>query len=73
MKDHRRRGGILAESNNISYRHVPSPALTVVGPLIGLAYIIYLPIFFCLSIVYLFISWVGLKLKTVKHPLVHSR
>lgn len=62
-----REGGILSGENNMNYSRVPSPALMVAGPVMGLAYIIILPTVFCLSIGYLLVRWVGWRLKTAKH------
>ena len=58
-----RGGGNLPGNKETRYRRVPLPAVMAVGPLIGLAYVISLPIVFCLASGYFLVHWVGRKLK----------
>ena len=61
-----REGGILSGNKDTGYSRLPTPTVIVAGPLTGLAYIISLPILFCLSFCYLLARWVGWRLKTVR-------
>ncbi len=58
-----REGGNLPGNEETRYSRVPLPAVMVAGPLMGLVYVISLPIVFCLASVYFFVRWVGQKLK----------
>lgn len=58
-----REGGILPGDKATHYVRVPLPAVMVVGPLTGLAYIIVLPTVFCLVFIYSLGRWLGRALK----------
>lgn len=57
------RGGILPGNKETSYSRLPLPAVMVAGPLMGLAYVISLPIVGCLAFSYFLARRVGLKPK----------
>ena len=56
-------GGILPGDRETRYISMPLPAVIVAGPLMGLAYLISLPIAFCLAFSYFLARRVG---RTVK-------
>ena len=55
--------GILPGDKNTRYSRLPLPAVIVAAPLMGLAYVILLPIVCCFAFIYFFIRWVAHKLK----------
>ncbi len=59
-------GSILPGNEETRYRRVPLPAVVVGGPLMGLAYVISLPIVFCFAFGYLLTCRVGQKLKMAR-------
>ncbi len=61
-----RGGGNLPGNKETRYRRVPLPVVMAVGPLMGLAYVISLPIVFCLAFGYFLTHWVGQKLKIAR-------
>ncbi len=61
-----RGGGNLAGNEETRYSRVPLPAVMAVGPLMGLAYVISLPIVFCLAFGYFLTRRVGQKLKIAR-------
>ncbi len=56
-------GGDLPGNKETCYSRVPLPAVMAAGPLMGLVYVISLPMVFCLASSYFFVHWVGQKLK----------
>ncbi|MEE9399142.1 MAG: hypothetical protein V3V23_02640 [Dehalococcoidales bacterium] len=62
-----RGGGVLSGNKETYFRRLPLPAVMVVGPLMGLAYVISLPILFCLVFGYFLARLVGRKLKVTKY------
>ena len=61
-----RGGGNLPGNEETRYRRVPLPSVMVAGPLMGLAYVISLPIVFCLAFGYFLTRRVGQKLKIAR-------
>ena len=57
------RGGILPGNKETSYSRLPLPAVMVAGPLMGLAYVISLPIVYCLAFGYFLARRAGRKPK----------
>ena len=56
-------GGNLPGNGETRYSRVPLPVVMSAGPLMGLAYVISLPIVICFVFSYFFVRWVGQKLK----------
>ncbi len=61
-----REGGILPDNKKTSYRKLPLPTVMVAGPLLGLAYVIFVPILYCLSLGYIFTRLIGQKIKVTR-------
>jgi hypothetical protein len=61
------RGGVLSGKKGTYYSKLPLPAVMVAGPLMGLAYIIILPVLFCLASGYFLARLVGRKFKVTKY------
>ena len=61
-----RGGGNLPGNEETRYSRVPLPAVMAAGPLMGLAYVISLPIVFCLAFGYCLTRRVGQKLKIAR-------
>lgn len=61
-----RGGGNLPGNKEARYSRMPLPVVMAVGPLMGLAYVISLPIVFCLAFGYFLTRWVGQKLKIAR-------
>ena len=59
-------GGNLPGKEETRYSRVPLPAVMAAGPLMGLAYVISLPIVFCLAFGYFLTRRVGQKLKITR-------
>ncbi len=59
-------GGNLPGNEETRYSRVPLPAVMAAGPLMGLAYVISLPIVFCLAFGYFLTRRVGQKLKITR-------
>ena len=59
-------GGNLPGNEETRYSRVPLPAVMAAGPLMGLAYVISLPIVFCLAFGYFLTRRVGQKLKIAR-------
>ena len=58
-----REGGVLIGNKETSYSRLPLPVVMVAGPMMGLVYVLSLPIACCLSFVYFLTRQVGRKLK----------
>ena len=67
MESVARGGGTLPGNEETRYSRLPLPAVMVLGPLMGLAYAIITPIFYCLAFVYSLIRRGGQKLKSLGH------
>ncbi len=61
-----RGGGNLPGNEETRYSRVPLPAVMAAGPLMGLVYVISLPIVFCLAFGYFLARQVGQTLKTAR-------
>ncbi len=61
-----REGSTLPGNEETRYRRMPLPTVVVGGPLMGLAYVISLPIVFCFAFGYFLAQRVGQTLKTVR-------
>ena len=59
-------GGILPGNKETRYSRVPLPAVMVAGPLVGLAYVISLPMVFCFAFGYFLARRVGQTLKMAR-------
>ncbi len=59
-------GNILPGEKETPYIRVPLPAVMAVGPLMGLAYVVSLPIVFCFAFGYFLTRRVGQKLKIAR-------
>jgi len=55
-------GGILPGNKGTRYSRLPLVAVMAAGPLMGLAYVVFLPVVYCLAFVYFFGRWVVHKL-----------
>lgn len=58
-----KKGGVLIGNKETSYSRLPLPFMMVAGPLMGLAYVLSLPIACCLSLTYSLTRRVGQKFK----------
>jgi len=59
-------GGVLSGNKETYYSSLPLPAVMVVGPLAGLAYVISLPMVFCFAFGYFLARRVGQTLKIAR-------
>ncbi len=59
-------GGILPGNKETKYRRLPLPVVMIVGPLIGLAYIVFSPTIYCLTSAYCLARLVVRKLKVIR-------
>lgn len=64
-----REGGILPEDEETHYVKLPLPAAAVLGSLTGLAYIIFMPLVFCITFIYTLCRWLERTIKTTKEEL----
>jgi hypothetical protein len=60
-------GGILPGDKSTCYLRLPLVASMVAGPLMGLMYVILLPIFSCLTFLYFASRWIARRLKFQGH------
>ena len=64
-----RGGDILAGKGKTPYIRVPLPVLVVAGSLLGLVYVISLPIIVCLAVIYLLTSQAKQSLRAPRYHL----
>ncbi len=62
-----RGGGTLPGNRETGYSRLPLPAVMVLGPLMGLAYVIIVPILVCLFFIYSLARLGGQKVKVAGH------
>lgn len=60
-------GGSLPDNKQTRYSKLPTPALIVVVPLMGLVYALSVPTVYCLVFIFSLIRLGGMKVKAIGH------